>query len=704
MLLRYNRLQSRDKVRRTSRDNPARNFSAPQETHPTMPTPSTSSQVSQVALTGVRNIDSLIYGYKWGGSTAGQGITLEYSFGTATSVWSTAPQSQGGYGAAVSGGGDPWTGYAPLTAAQTTAARAALQQWANVANIRFVEVGETASSVGDIRFAQTTHTDGDESAHAGLPGGGASGGDVWLQKLVATNSQVSPGQFGYKTLLHEVGHALGLKHPFETSQFSFSTLSSSFDSADFTLMSYNVAENKGISDWNASFYPTTPGTYDIAAIQYLYGANTSYRAGNDTYTFVQGRDYSETIWDGGGVDTIVWSATTQAAAIDLTPGSWSSLGNALVFTSNRTGERFSQSETVRIYGAVTIENATGGAAADTLTGNSADNVLDGGGGADTMKGGAGNDTYVVDATGDTVTELAGEGTDLVRASVNYVLPVNVEQLSLTGSATTGTGSSLANTIIGNALDNSLTGGGGNDILRGGEGSDTAVFSGAMASYSLGKVGSSVVVNGADGADILESIEMLKFGSADAVAVSSLSLGPTTVPIITVTRDGTTGYEVATPFSGTPIAGVRIDYQFLGGSSGEVAVGTDSNDFFNLLAGDDAAAGGAGADILDGGIGSNFLSGNAGTDTFFLDGRGGTVTWSTITDWSAGEQLSVWGWKANSKVIVWRQDGAAGFQGITMHADLNNDGTIDTSVTWTGKTQAELPTPGQFAAQDLLWFT
>ena len=117
-----------------------------------------------------------------------------------------------------------------------------------------------------------------------------------------------------------------------------------------------------------------------------------------------------------------------------------------------------------------------------------------------------------------------------------------------------------------------------------------------------------------------------------------------------------------------------------------------------------AAGGAGADILDGGIGSNFLNGNAGTDTFFLDGRGGTVTWSTITDWAAGEQLSVWGWRTDSRVVVWRDDGAAGYTGITMHADLNNDGTIDTSVTWTGKTQAELPTPGQFATQELLWFT
>jgi hypothetical protein len=274
---------------------------------------------------------------------------------------------------------------------------------------------------------------------------------------------------------------------------------------------------------------------------------------------------------------------------------------------------------------------------------------------------------------------AGDGDDTVRA---------------------GSGNDLVDGGGGNDL---LFGGLGNDALKGGDGTDTAAFSGTMGSYSFGTRGTLLIVNGPDGADVLDGIENLGFGDSALVAVSSLSLAPTTVSLISISRAGVTGYEVARPFSGTPIVGVRIDYEFLGTATGEVAIGTDSNDFFNLLGGDDAADGGAGGDILDGGIGSNFLSGKAGTDTFFLDGRGGTITWSTITDWEPGEQLSVWGWNANSRVIVWRQDGAAGFQGITMHADLNNDGTIDTSVTWTGKAQAELPVPGQFAQQQLLWF-
>jgi Ca2+-binding RTX toxin-like protein len=173
--------------------------------------------------------------------------------------------------------------------------------------------------------------------------------------------------------------------------------------------------------------------------------------------------------------------------------------------------------------------------------------------------------------------------------------------------------------------------------------------------------------------------------------------------VSVARDGVTVYLIATPFSRPPIAGIHVDYEFLGDTAGEVFIGTDKNDFLNLLGGDDAAAGGSGDDILDGGIGSNFLNGNDGVDTFFLDGRAEMITWSTITDWQAGEQLSVWGWNSNSTFIEWRRDGAPGFEGITMHADLNGDGTIDTSVTWTGKTQADLPVPVQYAPQQLLWF-
>ena len=52
-----------------------------------------------------------------------------------------------------------------------------------------------------------------------------------------------------------------------------------------------------------------------------------------------------------------------------------------------------------------------------------------------MVGGAGNDTYVVDATGDVVTEQADEGTDTIQSSVSYTLGANVENLTLTGPAT-----------------------------------------------------------------------------------------------------------------------------------------------------------------------------------------------------------------------------------------------------------------------------
>jgi len=85
-----------------------------------------------------------------------------------------------------------------------------------------------------------------------------------------------------------------------------------------------------------------------------------------------------------------------------------------------------------------------------------------------MTGGAGNDTYIVDNTGDRVTEKAKGGTDLVKASVNWTLGSQVENLTLTGSkALKGTGNSLANAIAGNGGNNVLDGMGGADRLSGG---------------------------------------------------------------------------------------------------------------------------------------------------------------------------------------------------------------------------------------------
>jgi uncharacterized delta-60 repeat protein len=118
---------------------------------------------------------------------------------------------------------------------------------------------------------------------------------------------------------------------------------------------------------------------------------------------------------------------------------------------------------------------------DWLSGGGGNDKLDGGVGNDTMLGGSGNDTYIVGQTGDIITELPGQGTDLVHSSITFSLMDtdkagvnggNLENLTLTGSASiNGTGNDRANSLTGNVGNNSLNGAKGNDVLTGGLGQD-----------------------------------------------------------------------------------------------------------------------------------------------------------------------------------------------------------------------------------------
>ena len=307
------------------------------------------------------------------------------------------------------------------------------------------------------------------------------------------------------------------------------------DTRSYSILSYWNPRDIGARDFDWTrmniAYGATPMVHDILAMQLKYGAEMNTRTGDTVYGFNSTADRDAfdfvktpapmmTIWDAGGIDTLDASGYKTNQVINLTPGSLSSIGGIVAedfptfaevnanraaagmaatslttYNANRnaffTNPDFYGRITDNVgiaYGA-TIENAVGGSGHDSMIGNTADNVLTGNGGNDLIAAGAGNDTlnggtgndemlgglgndlFFVDAAGDTVLELGGEGTDTVSSGISYTLGDNVENLTLTGSATTGTGNGLDNVITGNALGNTLSGGAGSDRLAGGNGVD-----------------------------------------------------------------------------------------------------------------------------------------------------------------------------------------------------------------------------------------
>jgi Ca2+-binding RTX toxin-like protein len=308
------------------------------------------------------------------------------------------------------------------------------------------------------------------------------------------------GGYGFNTMMHEIGHALGLSHPglYDASSGGVITYdanaSFSQDNRQYTMMSYfggyNTTTNMWVQDGTSLSYKysQTPMVYDIAAIQSLYGADTTTRTGDTIYGYHNNFAANDTekaifdfsintiplctIWDAGGSnDTLDCSGWSGGQVIDLTPGNYSSVRGL----SNNVGIAFN----------TIIEKAIGGIGNDKLVGNSVNNTLDGGAGADTMLGGLGNDTYYVDNTGDVVTENISAGIDVVSSTISYTLTANVENLILTGTAAiNGTGNADANTLTGNSADNILSGQAGNDVLIGGAGADTLVGGLGKDSYNL----------------------------------------------------------------------------------------------------------------------------------------------------------------------------------------------------------------------------
>ena len=354
---------------------------------------------------------------------------------------------------------------------------AAFQAWADVTNITVVEVATEAQATfvaHAVSNDQMTTLTGQsivfgyhETPEQAFTTGQVHGYFNYesysypASGLTYDPAGLAPGGFGYRMMMHELGHGLGFAHTHDNGGGSplFPGVTNSNDFGDnelnqqiYTIMSYNrgweVGQDPQGSGLAAYGYNVGLGAFDIALLQYYYGADTSFKNGNTTYIIPEAGGWLS-IWDTGGTDTIRYNGSGDAvinlnsATLDNSPTG----GGPLSYIMNGGGNSYFGGFTIAAdftdalgnrgrESGVIIENATGGSGDDNITGNGVSNKLLGRSGADEIDGLRGHDTLRGGSGNDTLD--GGRGND---------------------------------TLLGNADRDKLIGGNGSDILRGGSGND-----------------------------------------------------------------------------------------------------------------------------------------------------------------------------------------------------------------------------------------
>lgn len=356
---------------------------------------------------GDDTIDALVVGTasKWGPSgLMGKSVGVTYSFLTSAPSYNAVSSFQ------------------EFNATMKSAARQAFADWSSVADITFTEV----SSGGDIQLGTEASTE--FAGYAYYPSSDEIGGDIWIANNFDYNTAPVAGNYGYLTLLHEIGHAIGLKHPGAYgSSDEAPYLSSSVDNTDNTVMSYTDG---------TVLYPADVGPYDIQAARYLYGHSGSGTIGNVTFgtdsaevftgdsgiQYVHGRDGNDYVELFGGNDGVAaGSGNDTVLAGDGTDLVYGNVGTDLlsggggsdtIFGGQNdgpasTGSSSDQPSAFR-SGTETID---GGAGADLLYGNHGPDLIIGGAGIDVLYGGQDNDTLSGGASSDSL--YGNRGDDLL---------------------------------------------------------------------------------------------------------------------------------------------------------------------------------------------------------------------------------------------------------------------------------------------------
>jgi Ca2+-binding RTX toxin-like protein len=552
---------------------------------------------------GINNIDALLKGEYW--SDTGKPATLSYSVAT--------------------------TGSGALSNTHVEMLKEAFKQWSLVANISFTQV----NSGGNIRIAGQSGEAGVSTSNPDWSWWNPFSWDTnklgHVDVKLGTASGLGIGARFLEVATHEIGHAIGLKHPGNYNEVNGKLkggespfLPYQEDNTSNTVMSYN----------NGGRNAATPMAYDIRAIQYLYGAR-SLNPGDTTYKFDTVNSYHDgsrsqglksnlmklSLWDSGGIDTLDLSKLETRPSgyhFDINGGNFLTTNdafNAGKYTP-RDKDKTTTEQSATTYGTsiafgTQIENVIGTSSNDIILGNGANNVLKGGGGDDVIHGNGGSDSLYGEAGNDILYGDSGSFVSKIFPGKDFLY-----------------GGDGDDTLYGREGDDYLDGGTGKDIMYGGSGNDR---------FIVDSIGDRVVEYAGEGTDWVDAyinftlpdyVENLKLGTGNA----SNGYGNSLVnSIIGNTNDnflwgyggndyleGGVGNDNLYGGDGDDnLAGGENRDLLYGGNDQDTLLGGNGDDYLFGESGNDKLLGGTDKDTLVGGVGNDTLLGGTQADTFYF---------------------------------------------------------------------------------------
>ena len=504
---------------------------------------------------------------------------------------------------------------------ERTQALAALSHYSTFINLGFRATSDLASADAVVVTVDTiggggtlgyfTEPSGDEPA-VGVFARGEFG---WTE---GGEGGLAQGGYGWVTLIHEFGHALGLAHPHDNGGGTpiLQGVTDSSDSGAFNLNQGIFTTMSYVDGWRTNPDGTTAredfgwqgtaGALDIAVLQEKFGANTTANNGDDVYVLPDANaagTYFTAIWDTAGEDTIAAPANSNTkVTINLNDATlqYEEGGGGFVSWMTDVSGGFT------IANGVEIENATGGEGDDTLVGNDLNNRLIGLGGDNVIDGGLGIDT--IDYTAETTPVFVqldwgwtGHGALTAGVWTDQDQLANVEN------------------VDGSAQNDVLIGANGANIINGGDGADWIEDVGDGDDTLNGGAGDDVIL-GASGADTIDGgndNDGIRGGAGNDNLSGGAGVdwiyGGLNDDII----DGGAGDDVLFGGDSDPATAAQDGSdQIFGRDGNDTLIGEGGSDALNGGAGDDWAYGGDGVDTLNGEDGVDSLHGEAGADTIF----------------------------------------------------------------------------------------